>query len=346
MIVVIQNQLPHYRRAFFNKLCDIGKVLVIHSGKPVLTEADRFSEVIVPQCKAGPFNLQLGLSDVIREFGPSTVIASFDIRNMMSFVLKAQLSSRVKWIWWGLDRGASETALWIKILLARGRNPIVFYNSTVRDLFAARGLPPDKLFVANNTFHVENHRSFHEHKPKDIFINVGTLDPRKQNDVLIQTFKTVLERTGRDLSLYLIGEGRDRDMLASLIVELSLSGRVFLTGKIEDPAVLEGYYARALASVSFGQAGLAVLQSMAFGVPFVTKRSAISGGEKHNIISDYNGIFCDDDPRSLEQAMIRLAENEETARKMGANAYTYYRDRASVDGMVEGFRAALAYGAN
>ena len=346
MIVVIQNQLPHYRRAFFNKLCDVEKVLVIHSGKRAATEVDRFAEVIVPQCKAGPFNLQLGLSDVIREYSPSKVIASFDIRNLMSFVLKVQLSSRVKWIWWGLDKGASKAALRIKTWLAHGGSPIVFYNSTVRDLFVAQGLPPDKLFVANNTFHVENHRSFHEHKPKDIFINVGTLDPRKQNDVLIRAFKAVLEKTGRDLSLYLIGDGRDRDVLTSLIYELKLADRVFLTGKIEDPAVLEGYYARALASISFGQAGLAVLQSMAFGVPFVTKQSAVSGGEKYNIIDDYNGIFCNDDPRSLEQAMLRLVENEATARTMGANAYTYYRDRASVDGMVEGFRVALSYGAN
>lgn len=346
MIIIIQSQLPHYRRALFNRLCELDDVVIIHSGKPIVTATDRFTEIIVQGKEIGPFNIQLGLGDVIKTYKPSAVIAAFDIRNLMSFVLKVRLRSKVKWIWWGLDKGASGTALRIKTWLARGSSPIVFYNGTVRDLFAARGLATDKLFVANNTFHVENHRSFHEHKPKDIFINVGTLDPRKQNDVLIRAFKAVLEKTDRDLSLYLIGDGRDRDVLTSLIYELKLADRVFLTGKIEDPAVLEGYYARALASVSFGQAGLAVLQSMAFGVPFITKLSAVSGGEKYNIIDDYNGIFCNDDPRSLEQAMLRLAENEATARTMGANAYTYYRDRASVDGMVEGFRAALACGAN
>jgi glycosyltransferase involved in cell wall biosynthesis len=344
MIIVIQSQLPHYRRAFFNKLSELEDVLIVHSGKSIATTTDHFTEIIVREKKVGPFSLQLGLIDVINTHKPSAVIVAFDIRNLMSFVLKIRLRSKVKWIWWGLDQGTSETAFNIKTWLAHGRSPIVFYNSAVRDLFAARGLAPNKLFVANNTFHVENHRSFHNHKPKDIFINVGTLDPRKQNDVLVRAFKAVHEQTGRDLSLYLIGEGRDRDMLSSLIDELKLTDRVFLTGKIEDPAVLEGYYARALASVSFGQAGLAVLQSMAFGVPFVTKRSAISGGEKHNIIDSYNGIFCNDDPLSLEQAMMRLAENEGTSRKMGANAYTYYRDRASVDGMVEGFRSALSYG--
>lgn len=345
MIVIIQSQLPHYRTGFFNKLSELEDVLIIHSGKTIVTASDRFSEIIVQERKLGPFSIQIGLIDIINKYKPSAVIAAFDIRNLMTFVLKVRLCSKMKWIWWGLDQGASKTAMTIKTWLARGRSPIVFYNRTVRDLFAARGLAPDKLFVANNTFHVENHHSLHDHKSKDIFINVGTLDPRKQNDVLVRSFKVVLEQTGRDLSLYLIGEGRDRDMLTALIDELKLNDRVFLTGKIEDPTVLEGYYARALASVSFGQAGLAVLQSMAFGVPFVTKRSAVSGGEKYNIIDNYNGIFCNEDPCSLQQAMMRLTEDEETARTMGANAYTYYRDRASVDGMVEGFRLALSYGA-
>lgn len=346
MIIIIQNQLPHYRRAFFNKLSELEEVLIVHSGQPIVTSADRFSEIIVQKKKFGPFNLQLRLGEVIRNYKPITVIAAFDIRNLMTFILKARLPSKVKWVWWGLDKGASETALKIKTWLARDDCPIVFYNSAVRDLFVARGLAPEKLFVANNTFHVENHRSFHDHEPKDIFINVGTLDPRKQNDVLIRAFKVVLEKTGLDLSLYLIGEGRDRDMLTSLVDEFKLQDRVFLVGKIEDPTVLEAYYARALASVSFGQAGLAVLQSMAFGVPFITKLSAISGGEKHNIIDNYNGILCNDDASSLGQAMILLAKNEGTARMMGSNAYKYYRDRASVDGMVEGFRSAFSYGEN
>ncbi len=343
MIVVIQSQLPHYRRTFFNKLCELDDVVVIHSGTPIHNKSDCFKEIIVRQRKVGPFNLQLGLSDAIDTCQPMAVIAAFDIRNLMSFVLKVRLCSKVRWIWWGLDKGGSEAADKIKLWLAHGRSPIVFYNSAVRDLFATRGLALNKLFVANNTFHVENHRSFHEYERKDIFVNVGSLDSRKQNDVLVRAFKAVLEKTGRDLSLYLIGEGRDRKMLTSLIDELKLRDRVFLTGKIEDSAILEGYYARALASVSFGQAGLAVLQSMAFGVPFVTKRSAISGGEKYNIIDNYNGIFCNDEPRSLEDVMIRLVKNEEIARTMGANAYTYYREQASVDGMVEGFRSALSY---
>ncbi|MDE3004273.1 MAG: glycosyltransferase family 4 protein [Gemmatimonadota bacterium] len=319
-------------------------MIVVHSGERAGEPGDRFAEVLVPMRKVGPFLLQRGLMDVIRQHRPTTIIAEFNLRNLMSFAAKARLGSRVRWVWWGLDKGASDAALRIKTWLAHGKAPIVFYHHRIRDFFVEQGLDPDRLHVANNTFHVENHRSFHESRPKDIFLNVGTLDPRKQNDVTIRAFKNVLDKTGCDLSLYLIGEGRDRAMLTQLVRDLGLDDRVFLPGKIEDPAVLEEYYARAIASVSFGQAGLAVLQSMAFGVPFVTKKSAISGGEKYNIIDGYNGIFCEDDSAALEEAMLYLATDDAAARTMGSNAYTHYRERASVENMVDGFRIALADG--
>ena len=93
--------------------------------------------------------------------------------------------------------------------------------------------------------------------------------------------------------------------------------------------------------MSFGQAGLAVLQSMAFGVPFITKRNAISGGEKYNIVDENNGIFCADDMNSLVDAMSRLIVDPGYAKLLGVNAFTHYRDKASVSLMVDGFRAAL-----
>lgn len=343
MIIVIQNQLPHYRRELFNKLCDVEQVLVVHSGIPSVRKEDRFLEEIVPSYKIGPFKWQAGIFDIIKRNRPSAVIASADIHNIVSIIAMFRLDKKLRWIWWGMDRGASELALGVKTWLALRNNPIVFYNEEIRKEFLDRGLNKNRLFVANNTFHVQNSRSLADALPKDIFINVGTLDARKQNDLLIRAFNEVYKRTGRDIYLYLIGDGNERRSLELIIAELKLEGRVILTGKIEDPHALETYYARAIASVSFGQAGLAVLQSMAFGVPFITKRAAISGGEKYNIINGHNGIFCSEDPGSLVEAMFKLVQDPVYAKSLGSNAYVHYCDRASIARMVDGFRAALEY---
>ena len=341
MILVIQNRLPHYRREFFNELSNLDEVLVVHSGPPAFEIGDKFREQILRSIKIGPFVWQWGLSGFIRSVKPTSVIASADIRNIHSILAMLLFDRKVRWIWWGMDRGASSLAFRFKCWLALRSNPIVFYNNEILKIFLNEGIDSRRLFVANNTFHVSGSKSLANVPTKDIFLNVGTLDTRKQNDVVIRAFNEIYRRTGRDIYLYLIGEGVERDSLEALVLALNLTGRVFLPGKIEDPQVLEDFYARAIASVSFGQAGLAVMQSKAFGVPFITKRNAISGGEKFNIVDGSNGIFCSDDMDSLVNAMSKLIEDPGYAKFLGVNAFTHYRDKASVSLMVDGFRAAL-----
>lgn len=343
MIVVIQNSLPHYRREFFNELAKIDEVIVVHSGTPSAGSGDRFREHIVKSLAVGPFIWQRNITEIIKSNSPAAVIASADIRNLHSLFAMFRFDRSIRWIWWGLDRGASDLAFRIKCFVAARRNPIVFYNNEIRNIFSTKVFDRKRLFVANNTFHVINSQCLADATPKDLFLNVGTLDARKQNDVLIHAFNEIYKQTGRDIYLYLIGEGAERQRLEMLVSELGLSSRVFLPGKIEDPKVLKNYYARAIASVSFGQAGLAVLQSMAFGVPFVTKRNAVSGGEKYNIEDGVNGVFCSDDINSLVSVMRSLIKDPSYARRLGYSAFAHYSEKASIAGMVNGFRSALVY---
>jgi glycosyltransferase involved in cell wall biosynthesis len=272
----------------------------------------------------------------------------FDIRWLYSVILMYLSDSMIKWIWWGMDKGASKIALKIKILIAKKDNPIVFYNSQIRQEMIKNGVKANKCFVANNTFHVAGASPCYENPIKNSFINVGSLDSRKENNVTIRAFKRILLRTNLDLKLVLIGDGKERKMLEDLVIEEGLFDSVIFTGHIDNTKKLVKYYRESIASISFGQAGLAVLQSMAYGVPFVTKENAVSGGEKHNIIHRGNGIFCKDNIESLEDVMFELVrENDFTyARDLGRNAFNYYKEKASVKNMVDGFIKAQKWGRN
>jgi glycosyltransferase involved in cell wall biosynthesis len=251
--------------------------------------------------------------------------------------------SKIKWVWWGMDKGASKIALKIKLLIAKRNNPIVFYNSQIRREMIEKGVNASKCFVANNTFHVEGALPCFDNPIKDTFINVGSLDSRKQNDVTIRVFKRILLRTNLDLKLVFIGDGVERKMLEDLVIKEELFDSVIFTGHIANTKKLAKYYRDSIASVSFGQAGLAVLQSMAYGVPFVTKKNAISGGEKYNIIDGVNGILCEDSPKSLELAMLSLIQNKDYAHILGNEAYEYYHKFASIENMAENFIQAMNY---
>jgi glycosyltransferase involved in cell wall biosynthesis len=248
----------------------------------------------------------------------------------------------MKWVWWGVDVNRKRYVHTIKArFIIRSGDAKVFYDRQTMESLLEQGISRHGSFVANNTVLVAEAESLHAHPVKRSFINVGSLLPRKQNEVLIAVFKRVRARTGKDLELVLIGDGPERQRLSELVRESELGGAVKILPKIEDPKLLKEYYREAIASVSFGQAGLAVLQSMAFGVPFVTKKNAISGGEINNIVSGENGILCEDSVDALEEAMSSLVLDQELARRLGAGAHSYYVNHASMDGMVSGFLQAI-----
>ena len=227
-------------------------------------------------------------------------------------------------------------------MITYGNNPIIFYHQNICNLFIKNGLNPKKAFVANNTFYVNNRTSFHMNKTKDLFLHVGTLDYRKENHVLIRVFQKIVT-IYPSIYLYVVGNGSELNNLKKLVKLLKLEKNVYLLGRIEDTNILKDYYSRAISSISWGQAGLTVLQSMAFGVPFITKKNSISGGEKYNIINNYNGFLLDDDILDLEKKIIHLIENPKIAQKMGLQAFNYYNQEASLNKMLNGFKLALDY---
>lgn len=61
-------------------------------------------------------------------------------------------------------------------------------------------------------------------------VTAGRLIPEKGFDILIESFKILLDSYSQNLNLYILGEGPDRDTLQSKINELNLHDKVFLEG--------------------------------------------------------------------------------------------------------------------
>ena len=106
---------------------------------------------------------------------------------------------------------------------------------------------------------------------------------------------------------------------------------------------MKEFYQRAFAAISYGQAGLAVLQSFAFGVPYITGKDAISGGEKFNIVHGYNGLLINQNIDSFSSVFELFTNDRELYRNLGANAYRYYKEHASIEQMCEIFCKAINY---
>ena len=343
-IIIIQERIPHYRRALFNELAKHFVVKVIHSLPYETREDDNFITMSIPLRRMVGLRLQLGAFNLILKEAPFAVIASTNPRNVINYILMILLMRKMKWVWWGLEKSKSKFVNLFYQIMMSPRNPVIFYNNELRCNYTQHYGSMPGFIVANNTVHIENSEDF-SNADKDIFLNVGSLQKRKKNIELICAFKAWHENSKNTrVKLVLIGDGPEMDNLKKHVNNLKLNEFVELTGAIEDPEILKEYYQRAFAAVSFGQAGLAVLQSFAFGVPYITSKDAISGGEKFNIIHECNGMLIDQNIDSFASIFELFTNTERVSVIMGSKAYQYYQEHASMKRMTEGFCKAINYG--
>ena len=340
-ILILQNTLLHYRKAFYNLLSERYEVTILHSGKEsVIENEDKYREIIVKKKVFGPIILQLQVLKHVNSGEFDTVIAMCDLHWVNNIVALYFHPKNTKFIWWGSWFTNKYWVDKLKTYLAQRADSNIFYSEAAKADFKPH-VTGSKLFVANNTFDVGKRVKAYEYADKKRILFVGSLDERKQNDVLIKSFYNIVVKINPSIQLTIIGEGAQRANLEALVNTLKLNNRVTFEGKINAPEILETYYAESIVSVSFGQAGLSVLQSLGYGVPFLTKKNAISGGEKTNIKDGLTGIFCDDNPVSLEKSLLTFCSDLTYARKLGENAYNYYSRFCTIENMAQGFSDAI-----
>jgi len=340
-LLVLYNFILHYRIPFFNVLGQNYNVTVLHSGTISKGPDDIFGEIIVPVKKIGPFFLQKGVLAEANNSKYDVIIALFDVRWVNTLRSIHNHNKKAKYILWGAWITNNYLADRVRLFYTRKAYANVFYTNEALKDFVHKGIDPKNLYVGNNTFEVgERIRSF-ENPVKTSILFVGSLDERKQNDILLTSFSEVLDKIPSEITLTIVGDGVQKEILETLANELKLGERIDFVGKVTNTRLLMDYYKKAILSVSFGQAGLSVLQSMGYGVPFLTKENAISGGEKSNIKNGYNGILCMDNQGSLTENLICLCNDLDYARKLGENAFDYYTKYCSMENMVQGFRDAI-----
>ncbi len=339
-LIFIQNKVLHYRKSLYNELSKHYNVTVIHSGELSKSSSDLYNELIVPNTKFGPFCFQIGLLRKVKSLAPDVVIAMFDIRWVNTFSLLNKNSS-YKFIWWGLDTGQNSLATKLKVLISRLGFPIIFYNDFNKNKMAKLGLGSSQLYVANNTFDVGERFPSYENPVKNKILFVGSFDKRKENDMLLKAFCKILPEIPKTVDLTFVGDGDEKESMCLLAQDLGITERVLFLGRINDPISLLELYKESIVAVSFGQAGLAVLQSLGFGVPYITKINAISGGEMSNIIHEKTGYFCGDNLDSLCYYLLKIINDTELARELGKNAYNYYTLECTIENMAQGFINAI-----
>jgi len=342
-VLLLQATVPHYRIPIFNLLAERVELIVVYSYGE-LTDNIRFKCVKVPTFKMHYYFHKASLLSLARKC--DVVICMMDF-SYFSFRLLKELPRKFKLIYWGIgvsasydsryDQDQSRTAYRYNAIMKA--DATVFYSDYPVKKYASMGIPSEKLFVANNTVYV-NHEM--PEKTYNTILFIGSLYKQKRIDILIDQYVAAYQENPLIPKLILIGDGDQRDRIKEQIMKAKVEDQIILAGNITDETILEKYFAEAIACISPDQAGLSVLKAMGYGVPFVTWKNAITGGEIFNIHDCVDGILMDD-LNELKKVILDTYNHRENFIEMSEKAFQYYWKFRRPDQMVQGFMDAIEY---
>lgn len=127
-----------------------------------------------------------------------------------------------------------------------------------------------------------------------------------------------LRKSRSDISLTLVGELEEPEVLGSHSVEIALGGWIRIEGARTDiPEVMRGFTIFCLPSHREGMP-ISILEAMASGLPVVTTNAT---GCRDLIENDVTGFAVPvGDVPALTRALLRLAEDSQLRESLGANA--------------------------
>ncbi|MEM2511230.1 MAG: glycosyltransferase family 4 protein [Candidatus Methanomethylicia archaeon] len=160
-----------------------------------------------------------------------------------------------------------------------------------------------------------------------IIVSVGALERRKGFDILIKVIK-LLRDEGLNVTLFIIGEGKERENLIKMAERYLVKDKVLFLGKVSDEEKIKRILMADIFVISSKVEGLplTLLEAMVLGKAIIAPSA---GGIPEVIKNGYNGILINIRDSLIIKSLKTLIHNEELRRRLGINAYhTVYEDFA------------------
>lgn len=237
---------------------------------------------------------------------------------------------------------------WVKTRLLRGFDAALVAGTPQRAYHRDLGLPEEAIWtgydVVDNAYfaHAEENGS----PPTEFvpyFLGVGRMKALKNFHSLIEAHARYAARVEHPFSLVLVGDGPDRDRLASMARNEG-KGIVHLPG-FQPPDRLRYWYAEAEALVHPARKdtwGLVVNEAMAAGLPVLVSNAA--GCAKDLVEDGANGyLFEPSDTSALADLLVQYHEQDQTDRIRMGRASRAIIDDWDLERFSRGFRSAANY---
>lgn len=343
-VLLHQDIIPHYRKPILEIIGQYVDLTVVYSGETA-TSGNNYRLVKIPCYHIPKLGDYHGI-DFCRLVKESDVIISILGRKSIDIDNAKFINKNVKIIKWGIGVSASYNTRYDSvppskkyISMMKQCDAVLFYSDYPKKKYADMGLPSESMFVANNTVSVKPMKMTDK---KDILLFIGSLYAQKRVDLLIKSYIEADRIDNTTPPLYIIGDGDERPSLEKYVMQSKVQDKIIFCGQINDDDILSQYFSRAYACISPDQAGLSVLKSMGYGVPYITCKDAITGGEIFNIHNGIDGVLLED-LRELKNTILDISSHSEKYINMGLAAKKYYEENRTPQMMAGGFIDAINY---
>jgi glycosyltransferase involved in cell wall biosynthesis len=209
-------------------------------------------------------------------------------------------------------------------------NHVIIANHIWRDRLIDRCISPSKCTaVLNYPDESIFHPMLRDRDSESLTILFpGTLNHHQGLDVAIRAFAKVKDKVSK-VFFHIYGEGRSRNTLAKLVVDLNLQGRVLFESMVPIREIAHVMANADLAVVpkrgdSFGNEAFStkILEFMSVGVPVIVSNTKI---DKFYFNDSVVKFFQDGDESDLAKTMLQLINDSELRKQMVENASKFVR---------------------
>lgn len=346
-VLILYNKIFHYRVPVWNILAERCDLTVAYSLGDIPQGIEFHFEVKhLPYWELGPFLIH---KDNIRKMASlyDAVIAYGNISwlklTFLPWFNKTKVIYHTIGVSASYNKGFDQKKGWdrVRAFFYNKADALAFYTQYPFDKYEKIGIKREKMFEAPNTVAVS---PINEKEEKNSLLVIGTLYRAKGLQLLLDAYEE-LKDTCQLPRLNIIGKGPDYDEIKKWIEDHNMQDIIILRGAIFDINEKAKYFAKALACISPKQAGLTVLESMGYGVPFITTKNAITGGELLNVHNGIDGLVLEDE-KQLTAVIRDVSENSQRYIKMGEKAKIYYDNNRTPKHMADGLWEAINYAVN
>ncbi len=209
--------------------------------------------------------------------------------------------------------------------VARGARRIIVPSEYLKKIVILWGTEKEKIAVIYNGFNPPSLREDKGTLRKRLgmrgwcVLSVGRFVPWKGFATLIEMMPNLLKRNP-ETSLFIAGDGPDREVLEKKIIELGLENNVFLLGKLLQEKLFEYIKASDVFVLNTAYEGFShqILEVMALGTPVITTPA---GGNREIVQDHKSGILVPyNDSLLFEKAVEELRIDNELRNNIIKNA--------------------------